>query len=260
MAAAAAATKTEDNVLDIWRKVPPEEKLELMARAQSRGLSATLVLLLITGTMAVGLRMPWIFWAAFTTIPFVFQFASAKAWRDVKPRTVLEYLAARSAARRYAYGAQSKDLTIELMFKGTLSPDLSQLEESEGLEAHLEARDKIPVWVSLFPDTIVMMSEHAGGAKLEFVHSTLDRMRVNAEGFDESGSEPRRLALEIEVRNGETQRWFLLSPYPAALLVCERRIRRAVEEHKIHLERERNAVKNLFHSSKDESSENSFSF
>ena len=260
MAAAAAATKAEENALDIWRKVPPEEKLELMARAQSRGLSATLVLLLITGTVAVGLRMPWIFWSAFATIPFVFQFASAKAWRDIKPRTVLEYLAARSAARRYAYGAQAKDLTVDLMFKGSLSPDLSQLGESEGIEAHLDARDKIPVWVSLFPDTIVMMSEHAGGAKLEFVHSTLDRMNVTAEGFDESGGDSRRLALEVELRKGETQRWFLLSPHPAALLVCERKIKRAVEEHRVQLERERNAVKNLFRSSDDEFSNESLSF
>jgi hypothetical protein len=261
MAAAAAALKTEDTSLDIWRKVPPEEKLELMARAQSRGLAATIVLLVITGTMAVGLRMPWIFWAAFATIPFVFQFASAKAWRDIKPRTVLEYLAARSAARRYAYGAQSKDLTIDLMFKGILAADLSHLGENAELEAHLDSRDRVPVWVSLFPDTIVMMSERAGGAQLEFVHSTLDRLEVTAESFDDANGEGRRLSFQIEARKGETQRWFLMSPYPAALLVCERKIKRAVEEHQVQLERERNAVKSLFRSGDDESlSENSFSF
>jgi hypothetical protein len=246
MAAAKAGLKTDGSYLDIWRKVPPEEKLELIARAQSRGVSASFVILIITGTVAVGLRLPWIFWAGFVAIPFAFQFASARAWRDLKPRTMLEYLAARSAARRYAYGAHAKDLTVDIMFKGNLQKDLSILGESEQLDARIENRDKVDVWVSIFADTIVMMSERQGGAKLEMIHSTVGRIEVTAEGFDESNAESRRLVIDIEARRGESQRWFLTSPYPAALLVCERKIKRAKEENKIVLERQRLATKGLY--------------
>jgi hypothetical protein len=256
--AAASGLKADDSYVDIWRRVPPEEKLELMARAQSRGVGASLVILLITGAVAVGLRMPWFFWAAFFTIPFAFQFASARAWRDIKPRTMLEYLAARSAARRYAYGAQSKDLTVELIFKGILQRDFSTLGESEELEARIEARDKVAVWVSLFADTIVMMSERPGGAKLEMIHSILERIEVTPEGFDDSGAQSRRLVFDIEVRKGEVERWFLTSAYPAALLVCERKIKRAVEENKIHLEKQLLATKGLY--TREAPEEHSFSF
>ncbi len=229
-----------------------------MARAQSRGVAASLVILVITGTMAVGLRMPWVFWAAFVTIPFAFQFASARAWRDLKPRTVLEYLAARSAARRYAYGAQAKDLTVDLMFKGTLQRDFSTLGESEELDARIEDRDKVAVWVSMFADTIVMMSERPGGAKLEMIHSILERIEVTAEGFDDSSAESRRLVIDVEVRKGDVERWFLTSPYPAALLVCERKIKRAIEENKILLEKQRIATKALY--TREDAEEHSFSF
>ncbi len=256
--AATAGLKGDDSYVDIWRRVPPEEKLELMARAQSRGVAASVVILIITGTMAVGLRMPWVFWAAFVTIPFAFQFASARAWRDIKPRTMLEYLAARSAARRYAYGAQAKDLTVDLMFKGTLQRDFAPLGESEELDARIEERDKVAVWVSIFPDTMVVMSERPGGAKLEMIHSILDRLAVTAEGFEDSSSESRRLVVDVELRKGEFERWFLTSPYPAALLVCERKIKRAIEENKIHLERQQLATKGLY--SRESISEESFSF
>ncbi len=229
-----------------------------MARAQSRGVAASLVILVITGTVAVGLRMPWVFWAAFVTIPFAFQFASARAWRHLKPRTMLDYLAARSAARRYAYGAQAKDLTVDLMFKGTLQRDFAALGESEELDARIEDRDRVAVWVSIFADTIVMMSERSGGAKLEMIHSILERIEVTPEGFDDSDSGSRRLVIDVEVRKGEIERWFLTSAYPAALLVCERRIKRAVEENKIHLEKQLIATKGLY--TRDSVEEQSFSF
>jgi hypothetical protein len=260
MAASQSSPNIIESSFDIWRKVPPEEKLELMARAQSKGVGASLVILIITATVAVGLRLPWVFWAAFATVPFAFQFASARAWRDIKPRTVLEYLAARSAARRYAYGAQAADLTVDLMFKGRLGRDFSSLGESAELDARLEDRDAVNVWVSLFPDTIVMISERAGGAKLEMVYSTIERLAVTAEGFDDSSPEQRRLVFDVEPRKGERERWFLTSPYPAALLVCERKIKRAMEENKIHVERQRLATSTLFNKGPAEEESSSLSF
>jgi hypothetical protein len=171
---------------------------------------------------------------------------------------MLEYLAARSAARRYAYGAQAKDLTVDLMFKAKLQKDFSDLGESEELEARIEHRDQVAVWVSVFADTIVMMSERPGGAKLEMIHSILGRLQVTAEGFDDSSVESRRLVFDVEARKGEFERWFLTSAYPASLLVCERKIKRALEENKLHLERQMLATKGLYDKSTVEEESSSF--
>jgi hypothetical protein len=243
----ASAFQQDTSFLDIWRKIPPEEKLLLMAQSQARGISASSILLATIGSISLGLRVPWLFWSAFVTIPFVFQLASAKAWRDLKPRTMLEYLGARSAARRYAYSANAKDLTVSIMMKGVLSPEYSADDQEEAIEARIEQRDHVDVWVALFPDTIVMMSERAGGAKLEFAQSLLgDKFEVEAEGFDDRNEE-RRLVFTIgDKKTSERHRWFLTSPFPAALLVLERRMRAFLEEQRLAAEKERLAYTELF--------------
>ncbi len=241
----ASVVQTDSSFLDIWRKIPPEEKLLLMAKAQSKGLSASSILLGAVGSISLGLRVPWLFWSTFIAVPFVFQLASAKAWRSLKPRTMLEYLAARSAARRYAYSANSKDLTVSLMMKGTLHQDFTAEEEEEEIEAKIEHRDNVDVWISLFPDTLVLMSERSGGAKLEFAQQLFgDRLAVTAEGFDDSSQE-RRLLLSVETRRGGKHRWYLTSPFPAALLVLERRIRAFTAEQKALAEKDSLAYSDL---------------
>lgn len=230
MAAAAQTALSTDTYPEIWRKIPPEEKLELMARAQSRGLAATLAVLAITATVAVGLKLPWLFWGAFFVIPIVFQFAAMKEWRTLKPRTMLEYLAARSASRRFAYVAQSQDLTVLLLFKGNLErlPDDSseQLDDFSDVGTRAHAT---PVWIALFPDTLVVMSERRGGAQPELVHTLRERLQLTTEGFDDGG-ESRRLTVEITDETKPLQRWSMSSSYPAALLACGRLMGRAVQE------------------------------
>ncbi len=241
----AAVVQSDSSSFDMWRKIPPEEKLELMAKAQSKGIAAATILLTVSGTIALGLKLPWLFWSAFVGIPFIFQFASAKAWRDLKPRAMLEYLAARSAARRYAYQAGGKDLTITLLFKGTLQPDFSEEEEEEAIEARISHRDRVDVWIALFPDTVVMISERQGGAKLEFAQILGERLEVVAEGFDEAGGK-RLIRLIVDNRKGDRHGWVLTSPFPAALLVFERKIKAFMVEQKAQIERDRLAHTELF--------------
>jgi hypothetical protein len=216
---------------DIWRRISPEEKLELMAKAHSKGIGASLVLLVMTGTVAVGLRFPWVFWAAFLAVPFVFQFVAAKAWRDVKPRAMLEYLAARSAARRYAYGAQAQDLAVDLMFRGYLerarNTDSDREQEEETFDPENPRPQRVPVWVAVFRDTLVAMSEQQGGARLEFAHPLFERFQATAEGFEEKDPAGRRIKIEVISRRFADVRetFFLTSDYPASLLACERKIK-----------------------------------
>jgi hypothetical protein len=221
---------------DIWRRISPEEKFELMAKAHSKGIGASLVLLIMTATVAVGLRFPWIFWGAFLAVPFVFQFVAAKAWRDVKPRAMLEYLAARSAARRYAYGAQAQDLAVDLIFKGYLERDREGASDEidEDVDPENPKPKRTPVWVAIFRDTLVAMSEQQGGARLEFAHPLFERFQATAEGFEEKNSAARRIKIEVTSRRfaGVRETFFLTSDYPASLLACERKIKMNVTAHK----------------------------
>lgn len=238
------ATET-DYSFDIWRKIPPEEKLNLMAQAQAAGVFAGIILMVICGTMAMGLKVPWIFWSGVLGIPFVFQFASAKRWRDVKPRTILEYLAARSAARRYAYSAQAKDLAVCMIFKGILGREFQTDQIEEKLEAQINHSDRVEVWVSLFRDTIVMMSERKGGAKLELAHTIDDRVTVQALGFDDSGIE-RSVVITIVTRDNRSISYKLESRYPAALLVFERKVRAFMAQFKEAQEKEKLAFSDVY--------------
>lgn len=235
-----------DTSADIWRKIPPEEKLSLMASSHSKGVGASLLVLATCGTVGVGLKLPEIFWSAFFAVPFVFQFVSSKSWRDLKPRLMLEYLAARSASRRYAFGTACKDLTITLIFKGELSFMGSQ--QKDDFEADDPERVVWkPVWISLFPDTIVMMSEQQGGAKLEMARTIDENLTLSTEGFEspKGSSLEKTVTLNFLSREGVTYSFTVRSHYPGALYVMERKIRASQIEQKAELEREKKSMKDL---------------
>lgn len=235
-----------DPFFEVWRRVPPEEKLELMARAQSSGVGASLVILIVCGTVSVGLKIPWIFYGAFLGIPFIFQFASSKAWRDIKPRAMLEYLGARSAARRYAFGTHCQDLTTKLMFKGSLSQVFSEEEETQELEAEIDNKQHRDVWVALFPDTIVVLSERQGGAQLELAHSIDQRLKVSTRGFEEGEREERAVILQFSGRDGVSRKFSLTSRYPAALYVFERQLKAFYELRREVSEKDAQAYQSMF--------------
>src|SRR5262245_17453106 len=120
---------------EAWRQIPPEEKFALMSRAHGSGILACGITIILGCTLAVGLHMPWLMWGSMIASPLIFQFAAGKAWRDLRPKIMLEYLAARSAARRYAYTADSKDLTVSLIFRG----HAEEMFEKDAIQDALEA-------------------------------------------------------------------------------------------------------------------------
>ena len=229
------ALPSNDSSVDIWRKIPPEEKLELMARAHSHGVAACLLVLAVFGTVAVGLKIPQMFWGAFVGVPFIFQFVAAKSWRDFRPRVMLDYLAARSAARRYAFGTNCQDLSVALMFRGELASinsDEPNAGNSEGPRVFL------PVWVSLFTDTVVVMSEQRGGAKLEFAKTLDDRLEISSEGFDEPDtSTERQVTVSFTARDLVNWTYYIKSRHPGALLVFERKMRSFIVAQKAAAEK-----------------------
>jgi hypothetical protein len=218
---------------DIWRLIPPEEKLELMSRAQSKGLLAACAAVIVAATCAVGLRLPWLLWGVLIASPIVYQFTLSQAWRTLKPAMVLAYLAARSVARRYAFGAKANDLSCSLLFRGRLERVFNDDEPTQALEAAINNNRESEVWIALFKDTIVIMSEQPGGAKLEFAHPLNDKLLIEA--HSESGGDyasDKEIILAYQEQSSDSlrqpslkdyQRLRLTSRHPAALVAFEKK-------------------------------------
>jgi hypothetical protein len=207
---------------DIWPSIPPEEKVQLMNRAQARGVGYALLVIVVACTLAICLQDDWLMWGSIIGSPLVYQAAAGKAWRDLRPRIILEYLAARSAARRYAFSNASKDLTLLLMFRGELKTEYPDQPAGEGTPL----ADQEHVWIALFSDTLVIMAEEPGGAALRMAHPLNERLGVagiSPAGKGEYDSE-REVRITEKNRNGLQTLYRLTSQSPAALIVLEKKI------------------------------------
>ena len=218
--------------LDVWRQIPPEEKLEMMARAHSRGILTSLGLILTASTCAVAFQEVGLMWGAILFAPVVFQISASRAWRDLQPRKILRYLAARSAARRYAYSAQSTDLTLDLIFQGSIEELVDEDNAEAVLEAAARGVHETAAWITLFKDTVVVLSEKSGGAASELVQSIDHKLEVESNSLDgKDYSSTKELILttitpglealaEEEIRT----RYRLRSTSPGALVVFEKKL------------------------------------
>lgn len=234
--------------LEIWREIPPEEKLEIMSRSQASGITASSLSVIVCATLAIALQHPWVFWSAIIFAPFTFQFTSNKSWRALRPSMVLQYLAVRSVSRRYAYSAaHSKDLALRCVFPATAWRDLS-LEEADP-----EDEDKInklknsfgstqneqkvyPAWVALFTDAVTIITEGPGGAKLLFATGIGPKISISS--VSESGGDydsNKEVLLEYQTMNGPHY-WRIRSKFPAALIVFEKQCKNLIIEKKALLE------------------------
>lgn len=211
---------------EIWRTIPPEEKIELLSQAHAKGILSAGTAILVSSTLAVGLHIPWILWGGLITAPFVFQFSAGKAWRGLRPRLVLEYLAARAAARRYAFSNKGKDLTVSMIFRGVLSQEFGEEKVQEALEAALENTKEAAVWVALFGDSVVMMSEDAGGARCQLAQVLNNKLTVESKtgpsGKDYAND--KEVFLTIRNKKDEETRYKLRSRHAAALVVFEKKL------------------------------------
>ncbi|NLF25570.1 MAG: hypothetical protein GX589_07945 [Deltaproteobacteria bacterium] len=213
------------NQSDAWRQIPPEEKLAMMANANSKGLFAAITACIVGGTCAVALQEVWLFWGSLMASPLVYQYAAGKAWRSVKPATILRYLAARSAARRYAYSADSKDLELSLIFRANLERIYGEQHLQEALEAMVRNNKETEVWVGLFPDVVVMLSERPGGAALEFAQPLDDKLTIESQSASgQDYANDKELFLSAREKGNKITKIKLTSRFPGALVVFEKRL------------------------------------
>lgn len=222
---------------EIWNIVPPEEKLELLARAQVSGMTTSVIMIAIGFTLAIALKIQALIWVSLVAAPLVFQTAAAKAWRSLKPKVLLEYLAARSVARRFAYAANSQALDLELLFRGHVQ-SIKEGETSEissAISSIENAAHDAMVWIGLLKDSVVAFRESRGGGVLEFVSITDKRLQIstrNTDGSSNAYSSNKEILITVDKAFGKTEVFKITSDYPVALNVLEKKLIGRIEASK----------------------------
>lgn len=208
---------------ELWRLIPPEEKIDLLSRSHGSGILSALTVIVIGATLAVGLQIQMLLWGSLLLSPILFQIAAGKKWKTLRPKMMLEYLAVRTVSRRFAFMLNSRELNPKLIFRGRCQEVFEEDDVQATLAAafdHVAERD---VWIALFTDAIVVMVEDVGGARMHFGCSLLDSVTITGRtpegGSDYSSS--RVVRVEHKER-GHIRRVDLTSPHAAALVVFEK--------------------------------------
>lgn len=210
---------------EIWRLVPPEEKLAMMAKAQSKGVQSVLTVLLVAGSISIGLQVPQLIWCSLLFAPLIFQFVAGKQWRGLKPRVMLDYLAVRSVVRRYAYSLKASDLHVHIIFRGYLSEEAEDEKIRDALSAIESSSRKVEFWIALLDSAVVVVSEGAGGARLNFGCVIDENLAVDGISLDDKEySNSREVLLKIDSPKYAGRIYKLSSDYPVALNAFERKL------------------------------------
>jgi hypothetical protein len=224
----------EEQFKKIWQKVPQEERTAILSRAQSRAVEVCALLAIFSCAAAFGLHVPAIALGAAACLPLVYQVVVARTVLDIKPQTVARYFMATRTATQYAQALHSCEPTPKALFRGILQPIPEEAEDinPDFAEEYAEERmatvpDPKEVWISLFPDTLVMFSENQEGARLEFNSPILHDFSITLDSPEDLSGNPLPHQLVIETTNASAvpKRWLLTSPHTSSLLACERKAR-----------------------------------
>jgi len=213
------------NHQEFWGKIPPEEKLLILHQAQAGGTTMALLIVLAASGIAIGFHTPWVFWGSLIISPVVYKTIAKGRFNKYKSNLMLRYLAARSAARRYAYRYGAVDMTLILLFRGVvvISAGTSSQDESD------DASRPLAVWIALFRDTIIVIGEGNGGARLYLAQNLERGLAIEGSSPDGEGeySQSRVVTLRSE-RFASSYR--LTSNTPGALVVFEKKVRALMQE------------------------------
>jgi hypothetical protein len=224
----------EEQFKTIWQKVPQEERTDILARAHSKAVEVCALLAIFSCAAACGLKIPAIVLGAAALLPLLYQVVVARAVLDIKPQTVARYCMATRTATLYARALHSCEPTPRTLFRGILQPIPEELEEQtpDFVEEYAEESAGVApvqkeVWISLFPDTLVMFSESREGARLEFTSPILHDFSMTLDSPEDLSGNPLPQQLVIETANptASHKRWLVTSPHTSSLLACERKVR-----------------------------------
>jgi hypothetical protein len=243
-------TSVQEQIKQAWQRVPAGERRELSSKADLKGAQACLLAIIFGGTLSFCFKEPTILLALLAFCPVFYQVVATREWLEGKPRIAITYFVAEKTATRYARHVKASDSAARLLFKGTLiDPTAETLNQT--IPGFIPNNPS--VWVALFYDRLIMFSEHAEGARLEFSQSIGEGLSVSSDATDDPNEIPEALYLETKTEGeGAPKRWCLHSSYGECLAACERKIklyseqiqaeqaRRAAEAaEKARIERER---------------------
>jgi hypothetical protein len=228
---ARSAGLSEENA---WNSVALEERLELVSKCQADGLLAALAFTFMMGACAYGFDKIYLLLGSLFGAAIIMPMFSSYSWRKGKPALILNYLAARSMARRYGYTCNISDLDVVLIFKGETKQEFldesAQLDHMVGKGEEMEdaAEGLLPVWVCLLRGGVVLIAEHAGGAKLVY-SSPIGRDMVCSPVRDEEGNPTGEISI-VGIAHAKGRKVTLASRFPAAFYVFERQLQRLIAE------------------------------
>ena len=93
------------------------------------------------------------------------------------------------------------------------------------------------MWIVLLNDSVIVMSEQAGGARLEFGQLLNDKLTIEAEGKEYSNERQVLLSYD-DLRTGTKRKFRVTSPYPGCLNVFEKRMLILQKMVKVRTDRE----------------------
>ncbi|MCC6932056.1 MAG: hypothetical protein IT292_02230 [Deltaproteobacteria bacterium] len=222
------------SVDEAWNSVALEERIELISRAQANGVLAAICFILVAGSLGYGWDQIWLLWGGVIASFLVLPLFTSRSWRKRKPVVILSYLAARSVARRYAYGYGIRDLDIILIFRGTMEEQYTSEEDKafarkdETFDFETGYQDKRDVWICLLRGGIVAISERMGGAKLEYT-TMLDK-DTQCEVHEAKDINDTTIVTVKGSGKAKGRQVVFTSNYPGALYVFHRQLARLIVE------------------------------
>lgn len=238
MARTAGSRNVALRIDDAWNAVALEERLELLSRAHANGVAAGIATILLLGTIGYGFDQIYLLLVGIAVAFFSVPMFMSYSWRRAKPAVILAYLAVRTVARRYAYGYNLTDLDIILIYRGNMREVFDNRETEEMVKRQQEVSfdstnpDDMSksVWICLLRGAVVLLSERAGGAKLEFICPITNEVVLRRPSGSESNSESAVVIEGVQMSKGRTIIIDTISK--GAQYVFEKQLGRLIAEYK----------------------------
>ena len=234
--AVAQAKNVAVSIDDAWNAVALEERLNLLSRSHAHGIMAGLGGFWLLGTIAYGFDQIYLLAGGLVAAFFLVPLFMSYSWRRGRPALILAYLAVRTVSRRYAYGYNITDLDIILIYRGTMNEVYRNREEEEltrqkqSVDFDSSMDNEKSVWICLLRGAVVILSERAGGAKLEFLAPVTNELGIRKPRGDEPGSET---AVAVEGTGQSKGRVVVIdSKSVGAQYVFEKQLARLISEYK----------------------------
>jgi len=208
----------------VWQAVALEERLELVTKAKADGILAAVGFLLLIGSIAYGFDAILLLGLGSIFSILVVPIFSGYSWRRNKPILVLEYLAARTIARKFAQLSRFDDLGLYFIFRGQAKPVFASEEE----EALVRQSDRVELdSTDGFRDCWVCLL--GGGLVVEFCGSFSSDLNIRPATTEEDASEGA-FVVNQENSNKKTKSLLVRSRYRGALYVFDKRFQHLLKE------------------------------